>query len=202
MKRTTKFFILPLITAAGLGLVAGGALAHGQGAGARGGEFMNAEFTDFDLNGDGLITLEDLKARADARFAEADADGDGKLSVEEMTAAAEARMAERMAERMGGRGGLGQGQHQGRMGGQGPDMAKRLGWMTETMLEKRDADGDGMLSQAEMQGETRSLERMERMIDRFDTDDDNAISAAEFEEAQKQAWLRGQHRDGGGRNRY
>ena len=208
MKRTTKFVLVPLVAAAGLSLVAGGAAlafgqSHGHGQFERGEKLLNAEFADFDLDGNGLITIEDLKAQADARFAAADTDGDGKLSMDELTAAAQARMAERMATNMAERGGMGQsqGQHQGRMGAQGPDMEKRLRWMTETMLDRRDADGDGFLSRAELQDEEKSLARMERMIDRFDTDDDNAISAAEFDEAQKQAWLRGRQRDGDRRSR-
>lgn len=74
-------------------------------------------------------------------------------------------------------------------------MEKRMGWMVEEMLDRRDADKSGTLSYDEVAPDQVKLDRM---IDRFDTDDDNAISAAEFDAAQKEMWTRGKGRGGRG----
>lgn len=143
--------------------------------GPRGG-FMQMEFADIDLDKSGQITVEDLAAAAKVRFDAADADGNGELSLDELKAQAEKKMAERMAAK-----GKGEGKRKGKM------MQKRMGWKLENMLEDRDADKNGSLSFTEMAPETAKLDRM---IDRFDTDDDNAISAAEFDAAQKEMFMR------------
>lgn len=109
-------------TAIGLGLVAliwgAGAIAQDQGG--RGG---GLNFAELDADGNGSISISEMKAAEDARFAEIDSNGDGIVSVEELTAHATAKMNERMAERF----------------------AKMLEW--------QDTDGDGSLSQAELAGD-------------------------------------------------
>jgi hypothetical protein len=144
-------------------------------------------FPDLDADASGLITVEDLQANAKARFDEADANKDGQLDLDEMKAQAKARMDERLKAA----------EEAGRMGRRGtPDAAaieKRMGWMAEEMLDRRDADKSGTLSYDEVSPDTAKLDRM---IDRFDTDDDNAISEAEFDAAQKEMWMRGKGRDG------
>ena len=108
------------------GLAIGAAIADSRGAGpmgGRGGMDERPSFTELDTDGDGNVTIAEMRARSAARFAEADTDGDGKLTSEELVAAASARTAERAAARMG------------------------------RMIEWRDTDGDGMLSLAEMGGD-------------------------------------------------
>lgn len=151
--------------------------------GPRGG-FMQMEFTDLDSDANGQITVEDLQANAQARFSTADADGNGELTVEELLAQRSANMAERQAAA---------GDQRKRPG---PMSEKQMGWMIEKMIAKRDSNGNGTLSLDEM---TPEQARLDRMIDRFDTDDDNAISQAEFDEAQKEAFMRGHGKGGKGK---
>ncbi len=93
------------------------------GMGPMGGMDARPTFQDLDTDGDGSITIAEMKARSAARFAESDTDGDGKLTADELTAAMAARAAERAATAMA------------------------------RMIEWRDTDGDGALSQAEMSGD-------------------------------------------------
>lgn len=194
MKRTTKTALIALIAASAVGATTLTASAFGgpRGGMERGGfggpgKFMEMTFADLDADKSGLITVEDLQANAKARFDEADANKDGQLDLDEMKAQAKARMDERLKAA----------EEDGRTGRRGaPDAAmieKRLGWMAEEMLERRDADKNGTLSLAEVSPEQA---RLDRMIDRFDTDDDNAISETEFDAAQKEMWQRGKGRDG------
>ena len=185
MKRATKIATITLM--AGVAITASGltASAFGGKGGPMGGKggpmggFMQMEFADVDMDKSGLITADDLKAQAAAKFAEADTNGDGALDAAEIKAHAEAHMKTRMATAPEGKGGK-------RMG-KGPSAEKRMGWMAERIIEKRDADKSGTLSLAEM---TPDQAKLDRMIDRFDFDDDNAISAAEFDAAQKEMWMR------------
>ena len=195
MKSTGKTALIALIAASAVGATTLSASAFGGPRGGMdrggfgGGKFMQMEFADLDADASGLITVEDLQANAKARFDEADANKDGQLDVDEMKAQAKARMDERMKAA----------EEAGRTARRGaPDaeaMEKRMGWMIEEMLERRDADSSGTLSYDEVVPDQAKLDRM---IDRFDTDDDNAISAAEFDEAQKEMWMRGKGRGGRG----
>ena len=56
-------------------------------------------FELLDSNGDGVLTLDEIQTRAQARFSQSDTDGDGLLSYEELTAAA-ARQRAKMIERL------------------------------------------------------------------------------------------------------
>ena len=108
-------------------------------------------FEEIDANSDGKITPEELAEHRAARFAEKDTNGDGLLSPEEMAAAAIKRVTENAPKRF------------------------------ERMLDRADADGDGMISLAELPGEERSA----RMFDRLDSDGDGAISVEEMEKMKK-----------------
>lgn len=188
MKHTTKTALITLIAAGAIGATTFSASAFGGhrggmdrgGPGGAGG-FMQMEFAAIDADGNGQITVEDLLANAKARFDTADANKDGQLDLDEMKAQARARMDERLKAA----------EEAGRTPRRMPDVAtieKRLGWKAEDMLERRDADKNGTLSFEEVSPDTAKLERL---IDRHDTDDDNAISAAEFDQAQKDAYMRG-----------
>lgn len=193
MKRTTKTTLIALIAAGAVGVTTLTASAFGgpRGGMERGGfgpgKFMSMSFADLDADKSGLITVEDLLANAKLRFDEADANKDGQLDMDELKAQAKLRMDERMAAA----------EEAGRTRRHGaPDaetIEKRMGWMVEEMLERRDADKNGTLGFDEVAPDQA---RLDRMIDRFDTDDDNAISTAEFDAAQKEMWMRGKDRDG------
>lgn len=112
------------------------------------------DFATMDTDGDGKITKEEMAAAAAARFAEADTNGDGSLSTEELVARMEARAAAREAERMQ----------------RGADR----------MIERMDANDDGVLSADEMAPRDDS-----RMFARLDADEDGAISQEELEKARE-----------------
>lgn len=188
LNKKTAATAIALGLGAALTLTSTAAMAFGGKDGDRGpmgrkGGFMQMEFVDVDLDKNGQITVEDLQAAAKARFDTADANGDGALTLDELKAQAEKRMADRMAAKGDGKG-----------DGKGKMFQKRMGWKLEDMLAKKDADGNGSLSFDEMSPD---VAKLERMIDRFDTDDDNAISAAEFDAAQKEMFMRhgGKNRD-------
>ena len=81
-------------------------------------------FETMDANADGSLSREDRAAHAQQRFAEADANQDGEISPEEMTAQREKREAERAARRAE---------------------------MQAMMFERLDTDGSGGLSQSELE---------------------------------------------------
>lgn len=134
------------------GIAAGLALQFGavQAQESPGPDRERPSFSELDLNGDGQLSQEELRAPAAARFAEADTNGDGALSVDELQAQASERMAERIANR------------------------------AERMLERRDANGDGLLQQSELQEG-----RDGRGFARIDSDEDGFISEAEFDAARE-----------------
>ena len=73
-----------------LASVAAGATLAGTATLARdhGAAEMRDRFVEMDLNGDGVVTRDELETAQDARFAEADADGSGTLTEAEFVAAA------------------------------------------------------------------------------------------------------------------
>ncbi|MEO0871543.1 MAG: hypothetical protein AAFY19_06210 [Pseudomonadota bacterium] len=133
-------------------------------------------FAKMDANADGSLSREDREARAAQRFAENDTNQDGEISPDEMTAAREKREAER---------------------------AERRAEMQATLFERLDSDGSGGLSQAEldagkamraeMGGEGRRPGKGPGMrrggpakmgmmaLRRADTNYDNAVSREEFD---------------------
>lgn len=94
------------------------------------------DFTAADADGDGNLTLEEMKAYRAARIADLDADKDGRISAEELIArdmkVAEAGIRARVAK----------------------------------MMERMDADGDGALTAAEVMSMPMPDERMFGRLDR------------------------------------
>lgn len=145
--------------------------------GASRGGLFTVRFSDLDTDGDGRITEAELVARADAlvadRLAQVDADGDGAVTADEI----EARLLAWFGDRAGPREGV-EGGRKG-PGAEMRDPAARAAAIAERMIGASDADGDGVLSGAEMS----PAGRVAALIDRFDTDDDNAWDAEEFARA-------------------
>lgn len=122
------------------------------------------DFAKLDTNGDGQVTIADFEAHRAARFAEADTDGDGVLSEAELLAQVEARAENRAAG------------------------------MVAKMLERMDANEDGVLQQDELQ-EARG-NGMTRRFENLDADENGAISEEEFEAASHERGERGGRRHG------
>ncbi|MEE9426776.1 MAG: calcium-binding protein [Paracoccaceae bacterium] len=147
-----------------------GAVAYAKGPGFGPMHMERPSFTELDADGDGNLSIAEMQAQATARFNGIDTNGDGVISAQESATAAE--------------------QHAG----------QRAEMMFARMLEWRDSDGDGSLSQAEM-ADTRA----EMMFTRLDGDNDGVISAQEYEQAQNHAQRGGRfghkgfgnHRNGG-----
>lgn len=123
------------------------ATAHDGANGPRKGKF-NAEmlFEQFDLDGDGALTRDEIAMGAGARFNETDTNGDGLVSAEELAAEVEKRSAERIAKRIerndaDGDGMLSLDEMQARF------PAERL----DRLFERADADQDGALTMAEIE---------------------------------------------------
>ena len=83
-----------LLTALGLAILAGGAIASGDKEGGMH-HRPHHSFEELDANGDGKLMQDEMAAHMQARFEGADTDGDGTLSKEELLA----RVGERMAKR-------------------------------------------------------------------------------------------------------
>lgn len=156
-----------LVVAAGsVALAQGAGHGHGQGAGpmqGMRGEGPAAMFAEFDADGDGRVTAEEIAAFRSARFDALDADGDGAVSRQEFMDHAAARAGGRAGEMFDrfdadGDGVLSRDAIEARQGA-GADGAR--------FIERFDTDGDGAVTEAEvaaardgMRG--RMQERMER----------------------------------------
>lgn len=152
MKTKTLIGGVAVIATTAVAMLAIPAIAQSQGPGMMGGPGERPTFEQLDADGDGNVTVAEVKAHAASEFAERDTNGDGILSVEEMTA--------HVAARAVGRAGLG----------------------ISRMMDWRDLDGDGGLSQAELGGMNG-----QRMFLHLDADEDGLISAEEFAEMEGQA---------------
>lgn len=146
-----------LITALALAAVTGATLSTAAFADRMGGMGMEGglgqiDFAAVDADKDGKITPAEVDAFRAAEVTAADADKDGKLSATELSALHMARMTAR-AEAMAAR-----------------------------MIERHDADGDGLLTAAEFA--TRPAPQA--LFDRADTDGDGALSQAEIDAARDQ----------------
>ena len=139
MKNTT------LITALGLAIVAGGAVASSD-AGLGKHHRPHHSFEELDTNGDGKLMKEEIEGHMQARFQGADTDGDGALSRDELLARVKERQAkragkyvDRMLERhdTDGDGALTMAEMQARKGGK--------------MFERMDANQDGAVTKEEFE---------------------------------------------------
>lgn len=134
---TYAFKIAALATAIALG---GVSLADARDGGPR----EPVSFETLDLNADGQITQDEMRARGAARLAQADTDGDGEISRDELLARARAgaeSRVDRMMERLDAdeNGALSQAELEKARGNRGGGR----------LFNRADADGDGALSKAE-----------------------------------------------------
>jgi Ca2+-binding EF-hand superfamily protein len=129
MKRIAFLAIIAALATAG---IAAGQKPHqGRGPGAA---YL---FEKLDANGDGAITLEEMRAHAQERRKAADLNGDGQVSPEEIELLHQERAAERFARiDANGDGVLSR-----------DEVPDRYGHR----FEKLDTNGDGVVSQSEMQ---------------------------------------------------
>ncbi len=126
-----------------------------------------AFFKELDKNGDGLISLEEVKAPQQQRFRETDADGDGYISAEEAREAFARQVPPEMLEEMKNRG--------------MPDPG-------DTFINNLDSDGDGRVSEAEfIQPAIDSFNRMDADGNGMVTPDEATVF---FDEMQKEMMKR------------
>ncbi len=129
------------------------------------------------------VAAESADGRPD--FATLDANGDGALTLEELQAAGAARFA---AADTDGDGALSEEELTARM-------AERASKGVSRMMERLDANEDGLLQQSELQ-DSRFGDRAERMFAHADANEDGSVSEEEFEAAKE----RGGKRRGGKRH--
>ncbi len=123
------------VVASAVALAAGAALAKPAGHG------QQLKFEQFDTNGDGQISREEMYAQRSARLEQADIDGDGVLTAAEIEAAAVERAktrAQKMLERLDANGD----------GALSVD-EMRSNARFERRFERADRDGDGAISKSE-----------------------------------------------------
>ncbi|MEM8536631.1 MAG: calcium-binding protein [Pseudomonadota bacterium] len=118
-------------------------------------------------------------------FDQLDLNQDGSVTMEEMQARRDARFTTTDTD---GDGGLSVAEIVAAAEGRAAARAER-------MIERLDANGDGILQQVEMQTD-RAAGRAARMFERADANGDGAISAAEFETAQANRAERNKPRGG------
>ena len=109
--------------------------------GQRGAMMMERFAEQFDTNGDGDITQEEIDAARAAQLVEFDADGDGSLSLDEYEALWLDAMRDRMVDRFQA--------HDD--DGDGVVTAEEFGEEFTKIVERRDRNGDGVLNADDMQ---------------------------------------------------
>lgn len=143
-KKWMSVFTVSAIAASAI--VPATSFAKGPGQGGGQGQHQRPSFEMLDADNDGNLTVAEFRARAMERFAEHDLDGDGLLTADEMTQAAAARASERAASMIArmienrdadGDGALSAEEMAGNKG------AKIFG--------KMDADGNGVISAEEFE---------------------------------------------------
>ena len=161
-KRATHIFIAGV---AAFGIFAGTALTAAADGGRNGGHWHKRDhggwgmmadpisFEQLDADGSGEISKEEFGARYAAWIKAADANGDGVLQKEEL----EAHVMERVQA-----------------------MIERN---SETMFNRLDSDGDGVVSDAELQERMGNSRRDDRMFGWLDSDGSGSVSTEEFESA-------------------
>jgi Ca2+-binding EF-hand superfamily protein len=159
-------------TMTALAIVAGLVATSAQAR--EGGEGMQARFAQIDVNGDGEITAEEMKAQATARFAAADTNGDGALTQEEMSAAKQGKHKERLLKRFDTNG-------DGALSAEELNKAPegKKGGRAAKHFDRMDADDSGSLTLEEMQGRRDPA----KMVEKLDTDKSGGLSAEEFAKA-------------------
>ena len=145
----------------------------------------------YDANGDGTVTVEEIQAGRAAEFQLNDGNGDGALSLEELQALMEQKRAERSAERFArldtdGNGTVSVTEFQAKAPG------KRAG-SAATMFGLADANADNALDAAEFAALKSPEGRLWRHFARMDTDGNGVISETEFAEFVPKRGHRGGH---------
>jgi len=134
------------------------AYAHGQGHG-RG-------LAQFDRDGNGVVTRDEMHATATAKFIEADANHDGKVTVDEVRAAFQVKSAERFAK-----------QDKNNDGALSKDEVAR---MPQDRFTKLDANKDGKLSRDELQSMHGRFEgHGQKFFEMVDQNHDQAVTRDE-----------------------
>jgi Ca2+-binding EF-hand superfamily protein len=135
-------------------------LAHGQGQGKKG-------LLRFDRDGNGVVTLDEMRTGALERFDRMDANKDGRLTLDEIVAAETERAAKRFAEM--------DKNHDGKL--ERAEVPK----MPDEVFARLDKDGNGSISREEMalaHGSGSDKAARER-LQRADKNHDGAISRDE-----------------------
>ena len=122
-------------------------------------EFRKERLSEIDTDGDGNVSDAERAAFKAAKFASADANGDGGVTLEEMRAFKENERVKREAERFSridtdGDGRISEEEFlaapmHGHRRGKHKKRKMRHAYFKDMMLERFDADGDGMLNDAE-----------------------------------------------------
>lgn len=165
MKKVLLGTTIAVFTAVTLTAGIASARGHGEGGQCR----PELTFAALDTDGNGALTVEEMTAKAMEKFASSDANDDGFLSAEEILAAGQARMEEQRANAGGNDNSEGNTDRAGRR-------AERAAHMIEHLIERKDTNGDGLLSVEEM-----TPENATKWFEEADTDSNGEISEAEFD---------------------
>lgn len=132
---------------AGLALILAATPLIAQDRGGFGRGMERPDFSEFDADGDGLVTEAEINAHGDARFADLDANGDGNVSSDEFVARAVARATERaeaMFDRLDADG-------DGLLSRDAVEAQRGRGPGAERIIARLDTDEDGAISEEEFE---------------------------------------------------